>query len=156
MKTKLLIALLAMITTYAVAQEKKEKPEKVNVPEVVKKGFTSRFAAASDLKWGIEKPGEYEAEFTLNKAEMSALVDEKGNILEVETEIRESELPQAVKVTLSRDFADYKIGEVEKNEQKGITSFEMEAKKGEAAYELAFDKNGKLLKKESIKEKDND
>lgn len=156
MKTKLLIALLAMFTTYAVAQEKKEKPEKINVPEVVKKGFTSRFPGVSDLKWGIEKPGEYEAEFTLNKAEMSALVDEKGNVLEIETEIRESDLPQSVKNTLSKDFATYKIGEVEKNEQKGVTTYEMEAKKGEAAYEIVFDHNGKLLKKEPIKEKDND
>ena len=160
MKTKLLIALLIMFSSYAIAQEKKEspKPEKqVNVPELVKKEFAAKYPKATKVKWGIEKPGEYEAEFDLNKSEMSVVIDEKGNVLEVETEIKEAELPQAIKATIAKDFAGYKIGEVEKSDAKGVVSYEMEAKKDKTEFELVFNGNGKLLKKEEKKEeKDND
>ncbi|MCE1188257.1 MAG: hypothetical protein LWX56_03870 [Ignavibacteria bacterium] len=160
MKTKLLIALLITFGSYAIAQEKKEspKPEKqVNVPELVKKEFAAKYPKATKVKWGIEKPGEYEAEFDLNKSEMSVVIDEKGNVLEVETEMKEAELPQAVKATIAKDFAGYKIGEVEKSDAKGVVSYEMEAKKDKAEFELVFNGNGKLLKKEEKKEeKDND
>ena len=159
MKNKMLIALLVLFSSYVMAQEKKEstEPEKqVNVPELVKKEFAAKYPKASKVKWGLEKPGEYEAEFELNKAEMSVVIDEKGNVLDVETEIKESELPQAVKATLAKDFAGYKIDEVEKAEAKGAISYEMEAKKDKAEFEIVFDSNGKLLKKEEKKEKDND
>jgi hypothetical protein len=160
MKNKMLIALLALFSSYAMAQEKKEskEPEKqVNVPELVKKEFAAKYPKASKVKWGLEKPGEYEAEFDLNKSEMSVVIDEKGNVLEVETEIKEAELPQAVKATLAKDFAGYKIEEVEKSDAKGVISYEMDAKKDKTKVEIIFDSNGKLLKqKDKSKEEDND
>jgi hypothetical protein len=159
MKNKMLIALLVLFSSYAMAQEKKgsPKPEKqVNVPELVKKEFSAKYPKASKIKWGLEKPGEYEAEFDLNKSKMSVVIDEKGNVLDVETEIKEAELPQTVKATLVKDFAGYKIAELEKADAKGIISYEMEAKKDKAKFEIVFDINGKLLKKEEKIEKDND
>lgn len=159
MKNKLVIVLMVLFSTYAMAQEKKENSNEnkpVNVPELVKKEFAKKYPSASKVKWSLEKAGEYEAEFDLNKSELSVVIDEKGNVLEVEAEIKEAELPQAVKVTLTKDFAGYKIDEVEKTEAKGLISYEMEAKKDKAEFELVFDANGKLLKKEEKKEKDND
>lgn len=158
MKNKLVIALMVLFSTYVMGQEKNEnsKDKTVNVPELVKKEFAKKYASATKVKWSLEKVGEYEAEFDMNKKEMSVVIDGKGNLLEVETEIKEAELPQAIKSTLAKDFSGYKINECEKTETKGLISYEMEAKKDKVEYELVFDSNGKLLKKEEKKKKDND
>jgi hypothetical protein len=160
MKKTILLALLALLMTTLQAQDKKEtaKPEnKVVVPELVKKSFAKEFPAAVKVEWGIEKPGEYEAEFTKDKSEMSALFDEAGALLEVETEIEKSELPSAISASLAKDFVGYKIDEIEKNDSKGIITYEMEVKKDKEKFELVFDASGKLLKKIAEKgEKDSD
>jgi len=160
MKKLVLLALLALLITGLHAQEKKEtnNPEKkVAVPELVKKSFAKEFPAAVKAEWGIEKPGEYEVEFTSNKAEMSALFDETGALLEIETEIEKSELPPAITEALSKDFTGYKFDEFEKNDSKGTITYEMEAKKDKEKFELVFDTNGTLLKKVNEKEsKEND
>lgn len=123
------------------------------IPAAAKSGFAAKFPTAQKVKWSVEKPGEFEAEFTLNGVETSALVDAKGILLETEAEIKESELPQAVKATLAKDFAGYKLDEIEKaTDTKGITTFEMEAAKGKDKLEISLDASGKLLGKESLKE----
>jgi hypothetical protein len=152
MKKTIIFAGLAMLVVIACAQEKK-----VIIPEVVKKSFTTHFPNATKVEWGLEKPGEFEAEFTLNKVEMSANLDEKGTLLETESEIKESDLPQEVKATLAKDFAGYKLDEILKADAKGVITFEMTAKKDKKEVSLEFDINGKLLNKaEAKEEKDKD
>ena len=127
-----------------------QKDEKI--PAKAKSGFAVKFPSAQKVKWSVEKPGEFEAEFTMNKLETSALFDAKGNLLETETEINAKELPSAVKATLAKDFAEYKFDEIEKViDSKGVTTFEMEAAKGKDKLEISFDTNGKLLKKEPLR-----
>lgn len=129
------------------AQKAKEE-----IPAAAKSGFAAKYPAAQKVKWSIEKPGEFEAEFTLNKVEQSCVFDAKGNLVESEIEIKEIELPQAVKAAIAKDFAGFKLDEIEKStDAKGVVSFEMEAAKGKAKWELAFDSNGKLLSKETLK-----
>ena len=95
-------------------------------------------------------------EFTLNKVESSALFDETGKIVETETEISVGELPQAAKAILTKNFAGYKLDEIEKStDSKGVVSYEMEASKGKVKLELCFDANGKVLSQEPLK-KDKD
>lgn len=152
-KTILLMALLAFLFNTQ-AQTVKEKPKskaKLIVPEVVKSAFKSAYPAVTKVKWDMEKTGEYEAEFKINKVEVSVVYDEKGNLLETETEIKFSDLPQAVKDAIAKDFAGYKIEEIEKVEKKGVISYEMEVEKGKMEYELTYDLNGKLLNKEEKK-----
>jgi Protein of unknown function (DUF2874). len=128
------------------------------IPAAARTGFAAKFPTAQKVKWTVEKPGEFEAEFTLDKVETSALFDTKGNLLEIETEIDAKELPQAVKATLAKDFTEYKFDEIEKvTDQKGTVTFELEAAKGKDKMEISFDANGRLLKKEALKEeKDKD
>jgi len=152
MKKIILTITLAVFLLNAYAQENKEKKDKkVNVPELVKKAFTDKYPLAKKVEWSLEKEGEYEAEFYLNKAEMSVNIDAKGNVLEVETEISETELPQSVKTALAKDFVGYKLDEIEKAEANGVIAYELEAKKEKKKYELVFDASGKVLKKEEKK-----
>ncbi len=150
-KLLMLFVCLAFVIVVSANNQKDEK-----IPAAAKTGFAAKFPTAQKVKWGVEKPGEFEAEFRLNGVETSALVDAKGTLLETEAEIKESELPQAVKVTIAKDFAGYKLDEIEMaTDAKGVTTFEMEAAKGIDKLEISLDANGKLLNEESLKkEKD--
>jgi len=92
-------------------------------------------------------------DLSLIKVEQSVLVDAKGNIIETEIEIKESELPQAVKAAIAKNFAGYKLDEITKaTDAKGVVAFEMEANKGKEKLAIEFDSNGKLLSKTAVKE----
>ncbi|MEI7424115.1 MAG: PepSY-like domain-containing protein [Prolixibacteraceae bacterium] len=123
------------------------------IPAAAKSAFSAKFPTAKKVKWSVEKPGEFEVDFTLNNVEQSALVDPKGNIIETEIEIKESELPQAVKAALAKDFAGYKKDEFTKvTDAKGVVAFEMQVIKGKEKLAVEFDANGKLLSKTALKE----
>jgi hypothetical protein len=133
------------------AQEKSEKAEKkAEVPAAVKSAFQVKYPKAEKIEWGVEKPGEFEAEFELNKVESSAVFNTEGQFIESETEIKESELPQPVKAAIAKDFAGYKAGEIAKaTDAKGVVTYEMDVTKGKEKFEISFDANGKLLEKEA-------
>ena len=148
-------AALAVFMLNCYSQGKKEvakAEKKVTVPELVKKTFAAQYPKVAKVKWSIEKLGEYEAEFDVNKVEMSTVYNEKGTLLETETEIKNADLPKEVKATLAKDFIGYKFDEFEKVEAKGVVTYEMEAQKDKKTYELVFDKNGKLLKQAEEKD----
>jgi uncharacterized membrane protein YkoI len=149
---KLLVLFCCSVFLLAVkAQKAKEE-----TPAAAKTAFAAKFPTAQKAKWSLEKPGEYEVEFTLNKVESTALFDATGNLLETETEISVGELPQAARTILTKNFAGYKLDEIEKStDGKGVVSYEMEASKGKVKLELCFDANGKVLSQEPLKkEKD--
>ena len=137
-----------VFVAFGFAQKPKEE-----APAAAKAAFAAKYPTAQKVKWSVEKPGEFEAEFKLNKVETSALFDAAGKFIESETEIEEAELPQAVKATIAKDFAGYKLDEIEKaTDAKGISTYEMEAVKGKDKLEISFDANGKLLSKKPLKE----
>jgi hypothetical protein len=141
-----MICLIMVVFTYG-------QKTGTEIPAAAKSGFAAKFPTAKKVKWSVEKPGEFEVDFTLNNVEQSALVDPKGNILETEIEIKESELPQAVKSTLAKDFAGYKKDEFTKaTDAKGVVAFEMQVNKGKEKLAVEFDANGKLLSKTAVKE----
>jgi hypothetical protein len=147
-KLLMLFVCLALVVGVSAINQKDEK-----IPAAAKTGFAAKFPTAQKTKWSVEKPGEFEVEFTINGNPESVLVDAKGNLLETETEVKESTLPQAVKATIAKDFAGYKLDEIEKStDAKGTVSYEMEAAKGKETLEISFDASGKLLKKEAVKE----
>lgn len=141
-KLLVLIVCLAFVLGVSATNQKDEK-----IPAAAKTGFAAKFPTAQKVKWSIEKPGEFEAEFTLNGVETSALFDAKGTLLETEAEINAKELPQAVKATLAKDFAGYKLDEIEKvTDMNGTVTYEMEVTKGKEKQEVRFDLAGKIVK----------
>jgi hypothetical protein len=150
---KVFILTICMVFIGISSIQAQEKSKKVEVPAAVKSAFEAKYPKAEKVNWGIEKPGEFEAEFVLSGIESSAVFDSKGQFMESETEIKESELPQVIKTTIAKDFAGYKIGDVAKStDAKGVTTYELEASKGKDKYEITFDAHGKLLKKAVAKE----
>ena len=154
MKKLILLAIcVAFFSIYCIQAQ--EKSKKIEVPAAVKSAFDAKYPKAEKVNWGLEKQGEYEAEFVLNGVESSANFDSKGQFIEFETEIKEGDLPQTIKATLAKEFAGYKIGDVAKSTNaKGVINYEMEAAKGKDKFEISFDASGKLLNKKVSKKED--
>ena len=148
MKNGIIIVALSLGFGSAYAQKMKE----ADVPAAVKESFTKKYAGAKVEKW--EKEGaEFEAEFDMNKEEMSASFDASGNFLQAEVEIKVADLPKAVSEYVTKNLAGKKIKEASKiTDAKGVVMYEAEV--GEADY--IFDANGVFIKKEVETDKDDD
>jgi hypothetical protein len=142
-KTLLILALVSGIT-YANAQKIKE----ADIPAAVKTEFKSLYADAKEVKWEKEK-GNYEANFTKDKTEMSVTIDASGKLLETETTIASSALPKAATDYLAKNLPGKKIKEASMiKDASGKVTYEAEV--DEVDYK--FDAQGNFLSKE----KDND
>ena len=139
MKTILLFLALSL-TTFCSAQKIKASA----VPAAVKNKFAALYPNVKSEKW--EKEGaNYEAEFDQNKSEISVLFDADGNLIETETEIAVSELPQATKDYCAKNFPGKKIHEASKIvSANGTVTYEAEV---DADY--IFDASGNFIKKET-------
>jgi putative PepSY-like beta-lactamase-inhibitor len=126
-------------------------------PAAVQTAFKSKFPTAQKAKWDKEGEGEWEAEFKMNGKEMSANFKTDGTWVETETEIEESDLPQAVKDAIATLFAGYDAEEaamVETPDQP--TAYEVELEKGETTVEALFNADGTLLKQKNEEEDDDE
>jgi len=158
-KLLILLSLAAILVSchhgHKFRKEKEDKDEKggkeIVIPTVVNDAFAKLFAKGTDVEWSLEKDNVYEAEFTLDKTEMSALFDVKGTLLETETPVTENDLPKTVKDSLAKGYTGYTLSEIEKVDAKGIVTYEMEVKK---ASVVSFDAKGKLVKNEVKKDED--
>lgn len=130
--------------------------QKENVPTKVKTAFSEKFPYAKKVKWDKENAKEWEAEFKMNGKEYSSNFTLEGTWKETEYEIKKTEIPDAVQISIAENFKDYKIKEAEISETAKGKFYEFELKKGEAEFEVAFSPKGELVKKEEKKEDDDE
>ncbi|HLZ16573.1 MAG TPA: PepSY-like domain-containing protein [Cyclobacteriaceae bacterium] len=150
MKTTTLFCLIILASGFANGQKLRES----EVPQAVRKAFAEKFKSVKEVKWSKEGTTEFEAEFDAGKQEKSANFDNTGKWLVTESEIKAAELPQPVQATITREFAGYKIEEAEKAESSDKGSFfEVALTSGKNKYEVQLSAEGKVLKKEEVKEK---
>ena len=146
----MLAGIIGLISGLVNAQNLKE----AEVPRAVKATFAKSFPKAKEVKWTKESATEFEAEFEVGEQKQAANFDQNGKWLVTETVIKNSELPQPVQATIAKEFAGYKIEEAEKAESSDTGAFyEVELEKGEMKYEVRLSPEGKVLKKEKMKEK---
>ncbi len=128
-----------------------------DVSQTVKSAFSTKFPDATKVKWDKENDKLWEAEFKKDGKEYSANFDVKGNWIETEYGIENSEIPLIVKSAIDKEFSNNKILESEISETTKGEIYEFEIKAEKVKYEAAFDFNGKFIKKEIVtKEEDND
>lgn len=122
-----------------------------DAPITVKAKFASLYPNVSKVKW-VKEDTNYEAEFDLNKTEMSCLFDANGNVLETETEIAITALPKAVSDYTAKNYPGQNIKEASKivDSKNGIT-YEAELK---GVGDLIFDEKGNFIKKNAPEPKD--
>lgn len=148
MKSLIIIGALA---SFCINPANAQKIKANEVPQAVKDSFSKEYPSNPTVQWEKED-GLYEANFKINKKEVSVSLDNSGVIKEVETELAKTELPSAVQAELKKSYGDYKIEEIAKIVSNETTTYEAEVEKGESSFELIFDSNGKLLKKTEEKE----
>lgn len=150
MKHIVLLCLAALVSGAGYAQKLKE----TEVPEAVKVSFVKSFPNSKSVKWSRESEMEFEAEFKNGSLEQSANFDPSGKWLVTETEIKKTDLPPRVQAAIKKEFDGFKIEEAEKVETSEGVSYEVELEKGEITYGVQFSKDGKVLKKEEMKDDD--
>lgn len=138
MKNTIMIVAFGFIGTIANAQKIKE----TDVPAPVKAVFAKQYPSAKAKQWEKEK-ANYEVAFDFNKVEMSLLIDEKGDVMETETEIKASELSKTIVDYCEKNYVGKKIAEASKIvDSKGVVTYEAEINK----VDLLFDADGKFIK----------
>lgn len=147
-----ILSIGVMFSASACAQEHSEK----DVPAAVKTAFAQKFPEAKKVSWDMEDETEWEAGFKLDGKEYSANFLTNGMWQETEYEIKKSDIPEAIKQTLVKDFDGYEIEEAELSETKEGKLYEIAVEKGEEEWELVFDMKGKLVEKKAIEEEDED
>lgn len=130
--------------TVAFAQtETKSKSPKT--PAKVTAAFAKEFPNKK-AKWEKEE-GNYEAEFSLNGTDASAVYDANGNRKELEVEINSKDLNPSILDYLKKNYATYKINEAAKiTSDKNVVTYEAELKKGGKSFDVLFDAFGKFIK----------
>jgi hypothetical protein len=94
------------------------------------------------VKWGAEG-SNWEAEFKMNNVEMSTLYDAAGNLLETETGLAVTALPEKVTAYMSANVPGKKVTEASKIvDGSGKVTYEAEA----AGMDYIFDEQGNFIK----------
>lgn len=138
MKTSILTLILSGISTFLFAQDP---------PQNVLTTFQNKFTNAKKINWSREDASEWEAEFALNDQKMSASFDSSGKWLETETCINKKDLPEAVKTTLDKQYADYKLRKIESIQLPSFDGYEIALKRGNVKLEVLADLLGNFTEK---------
>jgi len=118
-----------------------------DVPKNVKAAFLVKYPTVKNVKWEKEAAG-YEAEFKMNKIEMSATFSNEGLFQEVEEEINASTLPKVVNAYCIKNYPDHKLSEAAKiTDASGKITYEAEMAKGKEHFDVIFDANGGFVEK---------
>ena len=146
MKNLMIVIIAVTLATTAHAQ----KISADKVPAAVNAAFKAKFANAEKVKWEMEDKKDFEANFNTGAVEQSATFTPEGKWIETETEIKSSDLPQAVQQTVAKQFAGYKTKEASKVEnEKNGNFYEVEVEKGKEVIEVALSATGEVLSKKA-------
>ncbi len=140
MKTIRIFMLLLFVGTIATAQDLRSS----EVPKGVSDSFSKEFSKASDVEWERDRDN-YKVEFDMDRLEHEVWYSASGTVIKKEQDIRENDLPQAVRDAIKSKYADYRIDDVEMNWQDNVTSYYVELEKGREEWKLRLDSNGKIL-----------
>jgi hypothetical protein len=154
---KLKITLLSAAVLFCVSAYAQEKAAP-KIPAAVMNAFKAKFPRVTNPTWEVEKANEYEVEFKVNNTAQSAKFDKTGKWLETETDIKVTELPAAVRQSIAKQFAGFKITEASKVENLAHGNcYEAEIQKGKESMDVQVSAGGEILSKEiETGEKDDD
>jgi hypothetical protein len=142
MKALLFLMFFAIISLTASCQESKN----VKVPQSVEANFMSRYSGETDPDWELDSNGFWEAHFKIDGEKYRADFQSNGLWVETENSIKDSELPEAIKAAIERDYKDEKITEVERvqHHSKGLF-YDVEFKKKGKNKDVEYREDGTVL-----------
>ena len=137
----LTLALSAMAEEKAIALKDAPAPVQKAIAEQLKGGKLKALSVETE-----DGKTEYEAELTVDGREKTVVVDPSGKVLETETVVEFSKLPEAVRAGLTREAGKGSIGKVEETSSAAGTSYEALVKQaGKKDREIVVGSDGKLI-----------
>ncbi|GAB3826308.1 PepSY-like domain-containing protein [Pontibacter rugosus] len=119
-------------------------PDKV--PTEVTAALAKAFPNATDLEWE-KKAADYEADFDINTVEHSALLSASGEILLQKRDIVATELPEPVKMSISQNYAAYRIDDAEVVEKDGTLFYQVDLEKNNTEQKVVLAADGQVQNK---------
>lgn len=96
-----------------------------DVPAAVREALMSSFPNATGIDW--EKKGEdFEADFDVDRVDYNAMLTASGTVIKHKYDIPETELPEAIRATITQNYAEHKIDDPEVLVQNGDTLYQVE------------------------------
>jgi len=142
---KRLIFTLLMGAAFSSYAQKSEQP--VSVPAAVTKSFQQQFPKATGVKWKA-KDNQYKAEFEKH----DVWYDAAGKLVKQKEDIKEADLPAAIKQAVQQQFAGYTIHDADKHTAGTTVTYKVELKKKPEERKVTFSADGKVL--ENVLDKD--
>lgn len=143
--------LLPVVLAFTALQACSQKLNADKVPATVKASFQKAHPGVQGA-WEKEE-GNYEVSFKEGGKGMSCVLDEAGSIMETETTISVSELPQHAKDYMQQHYKGSKIKEAAKIvKANGEITYEAEVKE----KDVIFDSTGKFLRVDDKEKEDGD
>lgn len=120
------------------------------VPAAVTVAFAQAFPKAMDIEWK-QKGEQYKVEFEtgLFRDDHEAWYDASGKLLRHEEEVSASDLPEAVKAAIAKEFPGYRTDDVKRIEADGATTWIVEVQNGPVEWKVAYDAAGVQLRKQA-------
>ena len=153
MKTGLLLILLTALGIVGIKVFNHKEP----IPEAVIAAMANKYPNAENLKWEVEN-AEYEAEFILGNAKMSAVFMADGLWTESEANVTLTEVPRKVIQLVNRNYPNAKIIETETIQRPNMPlSYEIEIEINGSEKELLIklDQLEASIEKISVEEDEN-
>ena len=135
-----------------------------NVPQPARTSFESRYPQASSVKWSRYEPttydeadwqsdwwknmdtSDYQVQFNWEGMDYTAWYDNGEWIGSSARMTDNAKLPKAVNDAIHSRYSDYTIKEVDKENDKNKTVYEVDLEKGNDKLKLHFDENGNVVK----------
>jgi hypothetical protein len=144
--TGLILSLLLSLDVSA----QETKLSRKQMPAAVMLAFHSAYPKASvkgtnkEIKDGVSY---YEIESKDGAIKRDILYKADGTVVEIEEIITKKTLPEAINVSLKKDYSTYSVKSIEKNIQGSVTHYEvmLASKKGKK-MEIVFNENGVVVK----------
>lgn len=132
---------LLFIGSFAVNAQDLQKSQ---VPKEVVASFEKSNPDAYDVEWEKHWTG-YSVDFEENGMDREIRYNSSWEIVRMETELMESDLPAAISESIKTNYPGYRIEDAEMQEENGKTTYLIELENMGAEKDVRFDKSGKVL-----------
>lgn len=146
---KVSVLLAGCLTVGLLSCQEKKNDEKENdhtAPEAVQMAFQKKYPGEDDPDWKQDEHGYWESSFKKDGEKFRADFNKEGSWIETENDVKNEELPEAIKKQIEEKYSDYEITEIEfvDNAKKG-KFYDVEFKKEGKNLDVMFKENGTII-----------
>ncbi|MCB7480152.1 PepSY-like domain-containing protein [Christiangramia sediminis] len=146
-KVSMLLAGCLTVGLLSCQEKKKDKEADKTAPEAVQMAFQKKYPGENDPDWKQDEHGYWESHFKQDGEKYRADFNADGSWVETENDIKEEELPEAIKNVIKEKYSDHEITEIEfvDNAEKG-KFYDVEFKQKGKNKDVMFREDGSIIK----------